>query len=251
MDKNRIWLLGSVVVMVAVVALGFLLGIQPQLKAIAAARADSAAVEAVNVAQTATLDKLKLDFAGIDDVRDELEPLADSVPTGTEIPAFVNQLSELAAQSQVTVTAITVSDAVAYAPVAAPAPAAEPAPVAEEGETAEEIPVEVAPAATAGLPPVVDPLITAENFASLAVQISIQGGYGRVLDFVEGLQSGERLFLVSGISTVAVDAGASAPSDGEDEDAAPALASGAVDATISGLVYVLVPDAGAALNAAE
>jgi nucleoid-associated protein YgaU len=233
-DKNRIWVLGSVIVMVAVVALGFLLGIQPHLKTIAAARADSAAVEAVNLTQTATVDALKLDFAGIDEVRAGLEPLNMSVPTGTEIPAFVNQLSDLAARSQVTVSAITVADAVAYAPVVA-TPAEESAPVAEDAEATEVVPTEVGSVATAGIPPVVDALITADSFASLNVQLTIQGDYDRVLEFVDGLQTGGRLFLVSGIST--------SNSTGEGVVG--------VEATISGLVYVLVPPTGAAVLTTE
>jgi Tfp pilus assembly protein PilO len=233
-DKNRIWMLGSVVVMVAVVALGFLLGIQPHLKTVAAARADSAAVTAVNLAQTATLDKLKQDFAGIDEVRAELEPLNLSVPTGTEMATFVSQLSALAARSQVTVSSITIADAVAYTPVVA-TPAEAPAPVADDAEATEAVPAEVGPVDIAGIPPVVDPLITADSFASLNVQISIQGDYDRVLEFVDGLQTGGRLFLVSGIST--------SSSTGEGSDG--------VEATISGLVYVLVPPTGAAVPATE
>jgi Tfp pilus assembly protein PilO len=234
MDKNRIWVLGSVIVMVAVVALGFLLGIQPHLKSIAAARADSAAVEVVNLAQTATLDALKLDFAGIDEVRAELEPLNLSVPTGTEMPTFVNQLSELAARSRVTVAAITVADAVAYSPVVA-TPAEGAAPVAEDAEATDAVPTEVGPVETAGIPPVVDALITEDSFASLNVQLSIQGDYDRVLEFVDGLQTGGRLFLVSGISTA----------NSSEEDSV------GVEATISGLVYVLIPPTGAAVLTTE
>lgn len=237
MDKNRIWLLGSVIAMVAVVTLGFLLGVQPHLKTMAAARAESAAVEAANLTQTATLDALKRDFADIDEVRKELEPLNVSVPTGSEMPTFVNQLSELAARTQVTIAGITVADAVAYAPVV-PAPVEVPASVDDEtaiDETAatEAAPAEVSPVATPGMPPIVDPLITEETFASLGVEITIRGDYDRVLSFVDGLQSGGRLFLVSGISTVA------ATEEG----------SVGVDATISGLVYVLAPAAGAVVPA--
>ncbi|MDJ0325041.1 hypothetical protein QMG61_14845 [Cryobacterium sp. PH31-AA6] len=239
MDKNRLWVVASVLAMGAILALGFLLGIQPQLTATAAANSERANVEATNSAQAAVLDQLKTDFAGIEVVRAELAPLSASVPTGTEMPAFVNQLSELAAQSQVTLTGITVSEAQAYAPVVAPVlavPAVE-APAADANTTTDPTTIP-APAelATAGVPPVVDPRISATNFASLGVQIQISGDYDRVLDFVSGLQAGSRLFLLSGLSTVA----ATSPADG----AAPA-SGGTVDATITGLVYVLVPPAGA------
>ena len=235
MDKNRLWVIGSVLVMFAIVALGFVLGIQPQLKSASTARTERVVVETTNTEQTLVLAQLKQDFANIDDVRNELAPLLLSVPNGTEIPAFINQLSELAGQSQVSLTGITVSEPQAYAPVAAPAAEA---PVAEGGpeEASVTDPVATDPVATAGVPPVVDSRITATNFAVLSVQISITGEYSRVLDFVNGLQTGSRLFLVSGITTAAVSA------DG--------AASGTVDATITGLVYVLVPDAAAGAVAA-
>lgn len=249
MDKNRIWVVGSVLAMCAVLALGFVLGIQPQLTAAAASNTELVAVEAANTQQAAVLDQLKKDFAGIDEVRAVLAPLNLSVPNGTEMPAFVNQLSELAGQSQVTLTGITVSEAQAYAPVVAPvvaAPAAE-APAADANANTKPAPTEsavaAAPVATVGVPPVVDPRITAANFASLGVQIQIRGNYNRVLDFVNGLQTGKRLFLVSGLSTVAAkSAPAETATNKTGAPSAPA-ADGAVDATISGLVYVLVPAA--------
>lgn len=244
MDRNRLWVIGSVLVMCAILALGFVLGIQPQLQAAAAAQSERATVEATNAQHATVLAQLKEDFAGIDDVRAALVPLNLSVPSGTEMPAFVNQLSELAAQSQVTLTAIRVEDAQAYAPVVAPT-VADPvatAPAADAGTTAESAtaePAAAAPVATAGVPPFVDSRITAANFASLGVQLQVTGDYNRVLDFVSGLQSGTRLFLVSNLGTTAAAGSTGAP-----------VADGTVDATISGLVYVLVPTTTAA-QAAE
>lgn len=255
MDKNRLWVIGSVLLMGAILALGFMLGIQPQLKAAGTANAERASVEASNEAQSVVLAQLKEDFAGIDGVRAELAPLNLSVPQDTEMPAFVNQLSALASQAQVTVTGITIDGAVAYAPVVAPAavaPAGEatagdanasPAPVATDAAAVPAVPV------TGGVPPVADPRITAANFASLGVQVTVKGDYARVLDFVNGLQTGSRLFLMSGLTTTE-DAPVAAPASTEKgtPSAAPA-ASGTVTGTISGLVYVLVPSATEAVPA--
>lgn len=249
MDKNRLWMIGSVVVMGAVVVLGFMLGIKPQFDAISTADEARVSVETSNAQQAAVLAKLKDDFAGIDTLRAELAPLNDSVPTGTEMPKFVDQLSALAGESHVSLTAITVADAEAYAPVIAPvvaAPAgssATPTPTPTPSDTAAPA---VAPVPVAGVPPVVDPRITAGNFASLAVQISIKGDYANVLDFVNGLQTGKRLFLVSGLSTVAA---STTPSTATSTTTTP-TAKGGVDATISGLVYVLVASAKASAPAA-
>lgn len=235
MNKNRLWVIASVLVMVLVLVLGVVVGIQPQLAATAAANEQRASVEASNAGQAAVLAQLKKDYAGIDKLKEELAPLSDSVPQGTEMPAFVNQLDALAGASQVTLTGITVADAVPYAPVAAPAVA----PVVTGGATPAPAPTPAptpAPSATApaaGVPPVTNPQITAENFASLAVSISVSGSYGNALNFVNGLQTGKRLFLVSGLRTT------------------PGDTPGIVTATITGLVYVLVPPATGAAAATK
>jgi hypothetical protein len=86
------------------------------------------------------------------------------------------------------------------------------------------------------MPPVTSPKLTAANFSSLAVTLNIQGGYQQILSFVNGVQSGKRLFLVSGITTTA----AAPASPTKTAGAAP---SGSENAAISGLVYVVTPDA--------
>ncbi|TFC91824.1 MULTISPECIES: hypothetical protein [Cryobacterium] len=224
MNKNRLWTISSVLVMVLVLMLGVLLGIQPQLAATSAANDQRISVQASNAGQAAVLVQLKEDFAGIDKLKADLAPLSDSVPNGTDIPAFVNQLDALASASQVTLTGITVADAVPYAPVVAPVEAA----TETTQDATPEPTTSAAPAPTAGVPPVTNPQITVDNFASLAVSITVSGSYANALNFVSGLQTGSRLFLVSGIST---------SKEAESVD---------VTATITGLVYVLVPPASAA-----
>lgn len=236
MNKNRLWIIGSVLVMVVVLVGGVLLGVQPQLAAAAAANEQRATVEASNAGQAAVLEQLKKDFEGIDTLKAELAPLSASVPSGTRMPAFVKQLDALAGSTSVTLDGFTVSDAAPYTPVAAPAAVADPAADADPGADPA-----AAPAATpaegqtlvAGLPPVTSDQITTENFASLSVTVTVTGSYANALDFVNGLQNGERLFLVTGLTTTAKDA--------TNEESGPQ-----VTAAITGLVYVLVPPAGAA-----
>lgn len=223
MDKNRIWVIGSVLVMVVVLVLGWIVGIQPQLAATAAANDQRASVEQTNVMQEAALAKLKEDFAGIDALKDELASLSQSVPTGTEAPAFINQLDALAIAHGVTLKGVTMADPQAYTPVAAPV-AAETATDSDEGAEAEATPAPAPePVPTAGVPPVTNAQITAENFASLGMGITVSGSYANVLAFVDGLQTGTRLFLVTGLDTVA-------STESPDQ----------VDATITGLIYALV-----------
>ncbi|MGY4858096.1 hypothetical protein [Cryobacterium sp. AP23] len=226
MDKNKLWTIGCVLVMAVVLIVGVLLGIQPQLVVKATANEQRQSVAATNAGQSAVLAQLEKDFAGIDDLKADLEPLRDSVPTTTDVPAFVNQLTALSGRSQVVLTGITVSDATAYTPVEAPAAVEE-----EPGSTATPAPDGVVVAPTAGVPPVTSDQITAANFVSLSVTVAVTGTYGNALDFVKGLQSGERLVLVSGISTTA-----EADTEGD-------ASSDNVTALITGLVYVLVPAA--------
>ncbi|WBM81188.1 hypothetical protein KIV56_08270 [Cryobacterium breve] len=233
MDRNRIWIIGSIVIVVAVVAMGLLLGIQPQLEAVSTANDDRMAVEASNSGQAAVLAKLKTDFAGIDNLKAELIPLKASVPSGTEMPSFVTQLDALAGSTSVTLSGMTVADAVPYA-----APAA----LASTGTADAAAGSSDAPARSSAAAPLTDSQITAKTFASLAVQITVTGSYAHALDFISGLQSGQRLYLVTGITTAPL---TDAPVEG-----AKARTPGDVQATITGLVYVLVPPATAATPAA-
>ncbi|MGO4691326.1 hypothetical protein [Glaciibacter sp. 2TAF33] len=237
MDKNRLWVIGSVLVMVVVVALGWVLGVEPQLSVTATANQQLAEVEATNAAHESSLAKLKEDFSGIDALNQQLASLSQSVPSGTNVPAYVDQLDALATANQVTLKSLTVADAEAYTAVAPVAPAV-PAASTEAGASAAPTPTEApAPVAAPGAPPVTNAKITADNFASLAVTISISGSYGNVLNFVNGLQTGSRLFLVTGLSTTAA-ADAAAPAD--PKAAKPAPSTPIVEGTISGLIYSIV-----------
>lgn len=233
MDKNRLWMIGSVLVMVVVLVGGVLLGIQPQLAAAAAANEQRASVEASNAGQAAVLEQLKKDFEGLDTLKDELAPLSASVPSGTRMPAFIKQLDALAIGTQVTLDGFTISDAVPYTPVEAPA-----APDAASDAASPATSPDAAVAPTAGVPPVTNEQITADNFASMVVTVTVSGSYANALSFVDGLQSGERLFLVSGLTTTAKESIEEESSSGE------------VTASITGLIYVLVPPAVSAMEPA-
>ncbi|ANP73945.1 hypothetical protein PA27867_3009 [Cryobacterium arcticum] len=228
MDKNRMWTIGSIIVMVAVLVGGALLGIQPQLTAAAVANAQRMSVEASNAGQASVLDQLKKDFAGIGDLKAELAPLSASVPNGSMMPEFIDQINALAASTQVSLDGITVAEATPYASVEAPAAVVDPSAVSATS------PATPAPTATdtvaprAGVPPVTNAKISGDNFASLAMTVTVIGPYGNTLNFVNGLQSGQRLFLVSGLTTTAKDVPEGEASTGE------------VTAVISGLTYALV-----------
>ena len=239
MNMNRMWVLGAVLLIGVVAVLGWMLGISPNLSEARAAKAEQATVEAQNTEFEAQLATLKTQFESISDLRAELSDLRESVPNGPDLPAFVGQLGDIADEHRVTLSQITVSDAQPYVPViAAPVPEAAPAEGATGGATegAAEGDTEAAPddaaaaaaaaaeaAAAAAVPaPVVNPLVTAQNFVAVPISIEVDGSYEDVLAFVEGLQKGKRLVMVTTFQT------------SEEAD------SGNVTGTLTAFVYVLI-----------
>lgn len=234
MNMNRMWVLGAVLLIGVVAVLGWMLGISPNLGEARAAKAEQATVEAQNTEFEAQLATLKTQFESISELRAELADLRESVPSGPDMPAFVGQLGDIADEHRVTLSQITVSDAQPYVPViAVPVPEAAPAEGAAEGDAA-AAPVDAAAvaaaaaaaaeaAAAAAVPaPVVNALVTAQNFVAVPISVEVEGGYDDVLAFVEGLQKGERLVMVTTFQT------------SEQAD------SGDVTGTITAFVYVLV-----------
>ena len=240
---NRLWILGAVLMIGVVVVRGWMLGVSPKLGEVRAAKADQASVESQNAAFETQLATLKDQFDSIGELRTELSALREAVPAGADMPAFIGQLDEIAKAHNVTLTAITVSDAQAYLPVvaaplaeAAPGESAAPgegaAPGAAVGDSAAAAPAAPAPAPAAPAP-TVNALVTAANFVAIPITLSVDGSYDGVLDFVEGLQLGERLVMVTTFTT-------SVTAD-----------SGNVTGAITGFVYVLLePGAAAAATVA-
>ncbi|MDJ0376034.1 hypothetical protein [Cryobacterium sp. PH31-L1] len=225
MDHNKLWLIGSALVTSVIVVLGAVLGIQPQLESMTAADASRTVVQATNAEHVALLARLKHDFKNLDALTTEADALAESVPSGSAMPALVDQLNAQAVATGLTLTGMTVTEAVPYMPVV-PVAAAPDAAAVPGAAPAPAVPVAVPAVAPAA--PAPSTAITSTNFAAFPMQVTVTGSYAEVLDFVAGLQSGSRLFLIDGLGTVA----------------APGLP-GLVNATISGLVYSLVVPAAA------
>jgi len=231
MDRNRIKMFAAMATAVAVLALGFFVGIQPQLSAASASREQQATVEAQNATIAATIEQLKADNEGMADLKATLGGLELKVPSTASMPSFLNQLDSMAATSGTVVTNFTAADAQAYDP----AVVAEPTETETQdaagdttgGAAATDAPVPAAASTSPEAPALVtDPSITAANFSTIAISVTVKGSYAAALDFVSRIQSGDRLF---GLTSFA--------SDGSSEGGAEASASDSW--TISGNVYVL------------
>lgn len=241
MDRNRLWMLGSIVTMVAVVVLGWFLGISPQLDAMAAANATREQVESQNAVYEQKLATLKKQFENIGALQTELAGLREAVPSDAGIPAFVGQLDAISKQHDVRLTDISVSDGEPYTPQTPPTPA--PVAAGANGAApaiptpAPATPTPAPSAAPAGAPAATPAgsLVTADNFVAIPVSVTVHGAYSHVLDFIEGLQKGTRLVLVTGFNTTGEPSAGSAGGK--------AAAGGTITASISAYVYVLLDPA--------
>lgn len=239
MATRRVWAAGCALVMIAAVAFGWLLGAAPLLQTAKAADEAREAAEAQNSSYNLELETLKVEFEGIGELENQLADLHDEIPAQADLPGYLGQLTSAAGRHSVTLTAITVADAAAYAPTVAEVPAAE-TPVAETEATDADAAAAVAevPVVEGAGVPVISPLVTAENLITIPVSLTVGGGYGNVLDFVESLQKGTRLTAVTAFSTAIDDA----ETGSEDPEGEPARTD-TVTGTISLLIYVLLDPA--------
>jgi len=225
MDRNRMMLIAAVMTGVVVLALGFLVGVQPQLSAASTAEQQQTAVETQNETLRAGLVTLEQDNTQLPALKSELTRLDASVPSQAAMSSFLTELDQLAIASGTTVTAFTSADATAYEPVVADAPAADATTDAATDSAAGSA-AATAPAAPTAPELVTDPLVTATNFSSIPITVSVQGSYAQARDFLAKLQGGSRLFLVTTFAST----GSSEAGD----------ATGTPDQwTVGGLVYVL------------
>jgi Tfp pilus assembly protein PilO len=214
--SNRLWTIGAVTVMIIVLVAGWFLAAQPFLTAAAAADAERAGIEAQNTAQEAEIARLTEEDKDISTIQAKYKDLLASIPSSSNTAAFIDGLNGLAASSGLQVTGITVSESMSYT---VPASAATPTDTATPDPASTAPP---APTVPTGSVAATSPLITPENFVGIKVGVDLKGGYQQVLSFVQGLQSGKRLVLVTGFTSTA---------NADDP--------GVVTAHLDGLIYVI------------
>ncbi|MBU1587318.1 MAG: hypothetical protein KKH51_05160 [Actinobacteria bacterium] len=196
-STNRLWVIGSVTVMIIAILAGWFLGAQPFIAAAAAHDTERAGIQAQNQAKLAEIASLTEENKNLSTIEAQYKDLQKSIPSSSNTAAFIQGLDGLAASTGVQVTGITVSDTVAYTVPAS----AVPAPTPTDGATPDPAATAVPSAPAAGYVPATSPLITPDNFVSIKVGVDMTGSYESVLTFVKGLQSGARLVLVTGFTS--------------------------------------------------
>ncbi|WP_199184861.1 hypothetical protein [Cryobacterium sp. M15] len=207
MTTTKWWLVGAMLVIALVVLAGFTLGISPKLEEVGVTRATRTAALAQNEAYELQLAALQREFDGLETVQDELAVLRAAIPEGAALPAFIGQLDAIAGRTSVTVTEFSSADAMPYVPVV-PAPDATAPDTTAPDTTAPDttapdatVPDTTAPDTDGAGSAAPSPLVTAENFIAVPVTISVTGSFDAVLDFLEGLQNGQRLMTVTSFSS--------------------------------------------------
>lgn len=174
MNASRLWGFGAVLVIVALVAGTWFIGISPQLAAASAANDSRETVKMQNARHQITLAELEKQFGELDDLRDDLEELRKAVPATGALPDMLRELHALAAAHGVAVSSVTVADPSTYAPI----------------ENTAEDPELAAALAT----------VSTGAFLVIPIDVGVTGLYQNVMAFISGLQHGERLFLVHDIN---------------------------------------------------
>jgi Tfp pilus assembly protein PilO len=179
---TRIYAIASGAAVVAVLAGGWFVGVQPQLDATATALTNEAAVTAQNKATEIKLAALSKVAAKQDVLEEEADVLNRSVPTILKPNRLIRRVNEVAAWNGVTVLSVAPGEAAAYA-----------APASAAGATAD----------TGGVPaPALaktSPLITAGNFAVIPMSVVVTGERAALLQFAHDIANDQRTYTITGL----------------------------------------------------
>lgn len=173
MRTNRLWIIGSVLAIVAIIAGSFLLGVQPLLAAATKADVDRANVMAQNQAQEATLATLKEQFKGIDKIEKEVKDLRVVIPDGHAQDRLIQKLADMGTESGIFIRDTTFSEPVTFLPPES-LDASYPDPAVTAATTS----------------------LTSGNFLVIPVVISAEcAEYEPLMVFIDKVQHSDRLFL--------------------------------------------------------
>lgn len=174
MNTNRIFALVTVVIVAAVLVLGWILGVSPLLAQAAAADEQRTAVEQTNQVETAKLTQMKEQYDRLDEIEVELAKLRVSMPAESDTDFTYRLLSLIQASTGATVNSI---------------------------QTGEALPYGVATGAEVAVEPSETPTGTPSGLYTIPVTITFDKvpGY-QVMAYASEMQNGPRLFLVTSIT---------------------------------------------------
>ena len=182
--------------MLVVVIAGWMLGISPVLTQVSAASTQTASIQATNQSSQTQLATLRVQFANIGKLKSKLTSVRLSIPEAQAASIFINEITALGVANGVTLQTATIASATLYA--AAPPSTAATGSTAAATATPTAAPVVPTPGAAAAT--------TASGLVIVPVTVSVKGSLAQVQAFVAALQTGQRLFISSGL-VLSTDAG--------------------------------------------
>lgn len=224
MNANRIFALGTVIVIAAVLGLGWLVGLSPLLTAAELADQERIAVEQTNQSQQATLASMKADFERLDEIEDELAALRVEIPNEVDSDSIYALLAGYQVGIPTMVETITTGEAIPYGqltddPDAQPAEGAETAGVAQF-----------------------------DGLYTVPVTITFPKGTvaNEIIAFAGAMQNGPRIFLVTSITRPSTSDGSAGTITAymfvlAERDDTPGASAGSHDAPLAGFAVGTLP----------
>jgi hypothetical protein len=206
-SNNRLWILVAGMLAVAVIALGWFLGISPKLAEASTASDQREGIEATNEQYRQETDQLKSDFENLAPLKAELAEMVGQLPANANYSAFLDEVDALASAESVDVANVSFG-APAVLPVEGAA-AAETVPAPADGEATNAVP--------------------SGSVITIPTTLTITGSFGDLRAMIGKLQTGDRLFLISGLDFSETGA----------TDVAADASSGGYSVGVTGLLYVL------------
>lgn len=107
MSILRLWVIGSVVAAILILALGWFLGVQPRLAEAGAAELERRSVAETNAGYEATLVELRELSANLPALQRDLDAIRVEIPDAPELSTLLGQLNEIAVAAGVSINEVT------------------------------------------------------------------------------------------------------------------------------------------------
>lgn len=171
---TRIWTFATVLIMIAVVALGWFLGISPRLADAARFEAERRSVEAQNDVTRAVIAQLQADFENLDELLIELEGLREEFPTAAQYDDAVEELLTRLLSAGLGLQNIAINEPAPTTPLVID-PDAEVPPPEIDGEG----------------------ILPAGSLLGVPVTVTVTGPLSSILEYIDALQKSPRFSIVT------------------------------------------------------
>lgn len=221
--KTGSWIGGTVIVAVLAGVAAWFLVLAPRLENIEAIKGETVAVKDQNDILELKIEKLKVEFAKLDDYKAEIAALQVQIPTAAALADYAREVATAAEANSVVVTSWAPGAPLSFMPVG---PVAAPAPDAGAVDDPDADPA----AGSAGVAP---GAVQIPGFVAMPFNMTVVGTYNNAQGFLTQLQTGtQRLFLVTNLV-------GNGQQQAEASAGRPATAPGDIELTVTGFTYVL------------